>query len=81
MEQITAKHKNRYEVCQPLPVDNTRPYLSLKNLGKKVSITHGKLRYLGTSRFLQPYEHLVWGHYHVLSFALLFAQVARSAFA
>ena len=27
-----------------LPTDNAHPYFSLKNVGKKVSIIHGKIR-------------------------------------
>ena len=37
------KHKNRYKVFQVLPLYNVYPYFPLKNLGKKVSIRHGKI--------------------------------------
>ena len=38
------KTQEQIKVFQALPMYNMHPYLSLKNMGKKVCIKHGKMR-------------------------------------
>ena len=49
VQEIFKRIKNIYiDTELVLPMYNAHPYFSLKNLGKKVLIIHGKIRYIQT---------------------------------
>ena len=65
-----TKYKNRYKVFQVPSMYNAHPYFSLKHLGKKVHILHGKIRHIHQVLFKNSLVQALFTYHKIYFFHL-----------